>query len=205
METLQVERADGVVTITFDRPQKKNAVNAQMWIELAEVARSLGASTEDRCVVLTGAGGDFCSGADLSDGPREPEHQLSAMRRINAVVQAFHDLPQPTIAKVDGVAAGVGMNFALGCDLVVASDRARFSEIFARRGLSLDGGGSWILPRLVGPAPGQGAGALRRHHPGGRGAAARHRQPRGAGRRARQGRRGVGRPPGRRARRSRWP
>ena len=150
METLQVERADGVVTITFDRPQKKNAVNAQMWIDLAEVARSLGSSTEDRCVVLTGAGGDFCSGADLSDGPREPEHQLSAMRRINAVVQAFHDLPQPTIAKVDGVAAGVGMSFALGCDLVVASDRARFSAIFARRGLSLDGGGSWILPRLVG-------------------------------------------------------
>jgi 2-(1,2-epoxy-1,2-dihydrophenyl)acetyl-CoA isomerase len=65
-------------------------------------------------------------------------------------VQAFHELPQPTIAKVDGVAAGVGMNLALGCDLVVASDRSRFSEIFARRGLSLDGGGSWLLPRLVG-------------------------------------------------------
>ena len=121
-----------------------------MWLELAEVAGSLGGSTEDRCVVLTGAGGDFCSGADLSDGGGQPEHQLTAMRRINAVVQAFHDLPQPTIAKVDGVAVGVGMSFALGCDLVVASDRARFSAIFARRGLSLDGGGSWLLPRLVG-------------------------------------------------------
>jgi 2-(1,2-epoxy-1,2-dihydrophenyl)acetyl-CoA isomerase len=150
METLQVDRADGVVTITFDRPQKKNAVNAVMWEELADVAGSLVGSTEARCVVLTGAGGDFCSGADLSDGARVPEHQLAAMRRINAVIQGFHELPQPTIAKVDGVAAGVGMNLALGCDLVVASDRARFSEIFARRGLSLDGGGSWLLPRLVG-------------------------------------------------------
>jgi len=152
METLQVERADGVVTITFDRPEKKNAINGQMWDELAGVAGSLVRSTEDRCVVLTGAGGDFCSGADLSDdGSGEARgHQLASMRRINAVVQAFHELPQPTIAKVDGVAAGVGMNLALGCDLVVASDRARFSEIFARRGLSLDGGGSWLLPRLVG-------------------------------------------------------
>ncbi len=152
METLQVERADGVVTITFDRPAKKNAINQVMWGELLEVAGSIIGSTDDRCVVLTGAGGDFCSGADLSsDGAGErPSHQLASMRSINAVVQAFHELPQPTIAKVDGVAAGVGMNLALGCDLVVASDRARFSEIFARRGLSLDGGGSWLLPRLVG-------------------------------------------------------
>ena len=150
METLQVDEADGVVTITFARPQKKNAVNDVMWRELADAAGSLVASTTARCVVLTGAGGDFCSGADLSDGSRSSEHQLAAMRRINAVIQSFHELPQPTIAKVDGVAAGVGMNIALGCDLVVASDRSRFSEIFARRGLSLDGGGSWLLPRLVG-------------------------------------------------------
>jgi hypothetical protein len=145
METLQVERSNGVVTVAFDRPEKKNAVNSRMWDELLEVAGSIIGSTDDRCVVLTGAGGDFCSGADLSaggDGDR-PTHQLAAMRGINAVVQAFHELPQPTIAKVDGVAAGVGMNLALGCDLVVASDRARFSEIFAQRGLSLDGGGSW--------------------------------------------------------------
>jgi enoyl-CoA hydratase/carnithine racemase len=150
METLQVDRADGVVTITFDRPHKKNAVNGVMWSELAEVAGALVRSSEDRCVVLTGAGGDFCSGADLSDEARSPQHQLAAMRGINAVVQAFHELPQPTIARVDGVAAGVGMNLALGCDLVLASDRSRFSEIFARRGLSIDGGGSWLLPRLVG-------------------------------------------------------
>jgi enoyl-CoA hydratase/carnithine racemase len=151
METLQVDRADGVVTITLDRPHRKNAVNGPMWAELAEVAGTIIHSSDDRCVVLTGAGGEFCSGADLDPGDAgERPHQLAAMRRINQTFQALHDLPQPTIAKVDGVAAGAGMNMALCCDLVVASDRARFSEIFARRGLSIDGAGSWVLPRLVG-------------------------------------------------------
>ncbi|MGQ0831805.1 MAG: enoyl-CoA hydratase/isomerase family protein [Microthrixaceae bacterium] len=152
MDTLQVERSDGVVTITLDRPHKKNAINRVMWDELLAVAREVGASSADRCVVLTGAGDAFCSGADLSDGgaAEEPTHQLASMRRINAVLQAFHDLPQPTLAKVTGVAAGVGFSLALGCDLLVASDTARFSTIFAKRGLSLDGGQSWLLPRLVG-------------------------------------------------------
>jgi enoyl-CoA hydratase/carnithine racemase len=152
MDTVQVERSGGVVTITLDRPERKNAVNDVMWRELLAVAHELVGSTEDRCVVLTGAGGEFCSGADLSGagGDGERPHHLASMRKINAVVQALHELPQPTIAKVDGVAVGVGMNMALCCDLVIASERARFSEIFARRGMSIDGAGSWILPRLVG-------------------------------------------------------
>lgn len=152
MDTLQVERADGVVTITLDRPHKKNAINRVMWDELLAVASEIVRSAEDRCVVLTGAGGDFCSGADLSSegGAGPATHQLANMRGINAVLQAFHDLPQPTIAKVDGVVAGVGLSLALGCDLVVATEDSRFSTIFAKRGLSLDGGQSWLLPRIVG-------------------------------------------------------
>lgn len=151
METLQVERADGVVTVTMDRPEKRNAIDDRMWTELEAVAQELRRSSDDRCVVLTGAGGAFCSGADLSDGGGERVHQLAAMRRINAVVQAWYDLPQPVIAKVTGVAAGVGFSLALGCDLVVGSPEARFSAIFAKRGLSLDGGLSWLLPRAIGP------------------------------------------------------
>ena len=153
METLQVERADGVVTITFDRPEKKNAVNAVMWDELLQVGRSLLDDQTVRCVVLTGAGGEFCSGADLSTpegATGGARHGLAQMQWIHSVVGTLHDLPMPTIAKVVGVAAGVGMSMALGCDLVVASDDARFSAIFARRGLSLDGGASWLLPRIVG-------------------------------------------------------
>jgi 2-(1,2-epoxy-1,2-dihydrophenyl)acetyl-CoA isomerase len=152
MGMLQVERADSVVTITLENPAKKNALSSQAWQDLRDVCREIQARTrEDRVVVITGAGGEFCSGQDLwagSDGP--PPHQLTAMREINAGVQAFHELPQPTLAKVRGVAVGVGANLALGCDLVLAAEGSRFSEIFTKRGLSLDGGGSWILPRLVG-------------------------------------------------------
>ncbi|MDQ6697431.1 MAG: enoyl-CoA hydratase-related protein [Actinomycetota bacterium] len=149
LETLRVERLRGVVTITLDRPHRKNAVNGVMWDELEATFRHIGSSAQDRVVVITGAGGAFCSGADLS-----PESGgapgLSGMRHIGDVCLALHNLPQPTIAKVNGIAAGAGLNMALGCDLTIASTEARFSEIFSRRGLSVDFGGSWVLPRLVG-------------------------------------------------------
>ena len=151
METIEIARAGGVVTVTLNRPAKKNAINGTMWDELLATFREVAANPDDRVLVITGAGGAFCSGADQTaggDGPRP--HQLTAMRHVNDVALALHRLPQPTIAKVPGVAAGAGANLALGCDLIVASDQARFSEIFARRGLSLDFGGSWLLPRLIG-------------------------------------------------------
>lgn len=149
METLIVERAAGVVTVTMNRPEKKNAANSTMWQELLECFTEVTHRAGDRVLVLTGAGGSFCSGADLtsvgSDG-----HPLALMRQVGDVALALHRLPKPTIAKVHGVAAGAGCNMALGCDLIVASEEARFTEIFTRRGLSLDFGGSWLLPRLVG-------------------------------------------------------
>jgi 2-(1,2-epoxy-1,2-dihydrophenyl)acetyl-CoA isomerase len=145
-----VEREAGVVTVTLDRPEKKNAINGTMWDELLTVFRDVSSSSGDRCLVITGAGGAFCSGADLGGQGGERPHQLAAMRHVNSVALALHQLPQPTIAKVTGVAAGAGANLAFGCDLIVASDQARFSEIFARRGLSVDFGGTWLLPRLVG-------------------------------------------------------
>ncbi|MGV3758233.1 MAG: enoyl-CoA hydratase/isomerase family protein [Actinomycetota bacterium] len=150
MPTLQLTDTDGVLTVTMDRPDRRNAINDEMWDELEAVARSVARDATVRCVVLTGAGGAFCSGQDLTPTGEDRPHQLAAMRRINAVVQAWHELPQPTIAKVTGVAVGVGFSFALGCDLVVATPDARFSAIFAKRGLSLDGGLSWLLPRAIG-------------------------------------------------------
>lgn len=103
-------------------------------------------------MILTGAGGEFCAGADLTGGGAggPDRHQLSQMRHVGDVALALHRLPIPTIAKVRGVAVGAGCNMAIGCDLIVASDNARFSEIFSRRGLSIDFGGSWLLPRIVG-------------------------------------------------------
>jgi 2-(1,2-epoxy-1,2-dihydrophenyl)acetyl-CoA isomerase len=153
METIEVDRADGgIVTITLNRPEKKNAMNGPMWQELLSIFREVSAS-DARVLVITGAGGAFCSGADLSGGGADTgqsRHQWYAMRNVADVALALQRIPQPTIAKVGGVAAGAGCNLALACDLIVASDEARFSEIFARRGLSLDFGGSWLLPRLVG-------------------------------------------------------
>jgi 2-(1,2-epoxy-1,2-dihydrophenyl)acetyl-CoA isomerase len=152
MADLEVTRDGGVATVTINRPQRKNAVTGDMWAQLAETFRSLAADSEVRCVVVTGAGGDFCSGADLSarSSSGRPVHQLAAMRSVNDAALSLHRMPQPTIAKVRGVAVGAGCNLALGCDLVVASETARFSEIFAKRGLSLDFGGSWLLPRRIG-------------------------------------------------------
>ena len=150
METVQVSSVDGIVTITLDRPAKKNAMNGAMWDELLATFREIAGSADDRAVVITGAAGEFCSGADLTGGGTQ-QHQLAAMRHVGDVALALHKLPQPTIAKVRGVAVGAGCNLALGCDLVVAGETARFSEIFAKRGLSVDFGGSWVLPRRVGP------------------------------------------------------
>ena len=157
-ETLVVDRDNGVVTITFNRPKSKNSVNGVMWVELIEVLNEIQHNGDDRVVVFTGAGNEFCSGADLSSiGSREGQskarqhgHYYYSMREVSTAILAIHRLPQPTIAKVRGVAVGVGCNIAFGCDLVAASDNARFSEIFSKRGLSLDGGGSWILPRRIG-------------------------------------------------------
>jgi 2-(1,2-epoxy-1,2-dihydrophenyl)acetyl-CoA isomerase len=153
-ETILVARDGGVVTVTLNRPERKNAANGLMWQELLDEFRAVGRDPDDRVMVITGAGGAFCSGADIADpsgvsgNPHDPH--LVRMQFLGDVMLALHAMPKPTIAKIRGIAAGAGLSLALGCDLTVASDGARFSEIFARRGLSVDGGSSWLLPRLVG-------------------------------------------------------
>ena len=164
-ESLRVDRADGVVTITLDRPAKKNAINGAMWNELSAVVAEIARNSADRVVVITGAGGEFCSGADLSASRRRARSiTLARLRRVGDLCLAIARLPQPTIAKVRGVAVGAGLNLALVCDLVVAAEGSRFSEIFAKRGLSLDFGGSWILPRLVGMHRAKELALLAPHH-----------------------------------------
>ena len=139
---------DGVAVVTLDRPERKNALTLEGFVELGEVFDSLADDPAVRTVVLTGAGGNFCTGSDL--GSRKAQHPLDRMRRINRAVISLAEFPKPVIASVEGYAVGAGWNMALLCDLVVASRTAQFSQIFARRGLSVDFGGSWILPRLVG-------------------------------------------------------
>ncbi|WP_181783245.1 enoyl-CoA hydratase/isomerase family protein [Pseudonocardia pini] len=143
------ELVDGVLTITLNRPRRKNALDAASWHGLEAAFTRAKREEGIRVVVLTGAGGDFCAGADLSGGPADG-HPLGRMRWIHDIAFALHSLPMPTVAKVPGAAVGAGCNLAIGCDFVIAGRSARFSEIFAQRGLSLDFGGSWLLPKIVG-------------------------------------------------------
>lgn len=147
--TLIVERSEGIVRVILNRPEKKNAINMAMWADLDHVLREVSSNNRDRVVILSGANGSFSSGADLSSSIVSP-HPLQNIRWINSVGLSLHGLNKPTIAAVDGIALGAGCNLALMCDLIIASDRSEFGEIFVRRGLSVDLGGSWILPRLIG-------------------------------------------------------
>jgi 2-(1,2-epoxy-1,2-dihydrophenyl)acetyl-CoA isomerase len=148
--TVLLERDDdGVATLTLNRPARKNGIHRAM-VDLAIATLDQVASDHrNRVLVVTGAAGAFCSGMDLAEGMLPDE--LTFMRRVGTLCRDLHELPIPTIAKVRGAAIGFGANFALCCDLVLAAEDANFGELFAARGVALDGGGSWSLPRLVGP------------------------------------------------------
>jgi 2-(1,2-epoxy-1,2-dihydrophenyl)acetyl-CoA isomerase len=139
--------------LTIDRPERKNAIPFDGWPELEAAFLEFQAS-DQRVLVIIGAGGEFCAGADLDpsrlDRLGSVEDRRARMKVVGAAAVALHRLTKPSIAAVDGVAVGAGMNLALGCDVAVATERARFSEIFVRRGLTVDFGGSWLLPRIVG-------------------------------------------------------
>jgi enoyl-CoA hydratase/carnithine racemase len=148
---VRVERDGHVTTVTIDRPERKNACTGDMWVAIGAEFRAIGYSGA-RVVVLTGAGGDFCAGADLGGGGggASKGNHLDAMRVLGDVVLAVHDCPIPVVAKVDGACVGAGLGLALAADMTWCSDRARFSAIFAKRGLSLDFGTSWLLRQRVG-------------------------------------------------------
>jgi 2-(1,2-epoxy-1,2-dihydrophenyl)acetyl-CoA isomerase len=150
---LIVERADGVVRATLNRPERKNALTYQLFDDLRTLFEEVDRTKADRALVLQGVPGAFSSGMDLSDRGAEgapAPGSRAAMDRIHESALALHRLTKPTVAAVDGLAAGAGLSLAIGCDLVIASSRSRFSAIFAKRGLSIDFGSSWLLPRLVG-------------------------------------------------------
>jgi 2-(1,2-epoxy-1,2-dihydrophenyl)acetyl-CoA isomerase len=150
-------RTDRHVTrLTLDRPEALNALTPDGRDRLIALLGDASADPDVRAVVLTGAGRGFCAGADLRGGGARGERiagdvartlRLGAQRLVAAVL----DCEKPVIAAVNGTAAGLGAHLALACDLVLAAESARFIEVFARRGLVPDGGGAYLLPRLVGP------------------------------------------------------
>ena len=155
-ETLEVTRPrDGVLLVTLNRPARRNAITFQMFDEMQLLLREVRGDESVRVVVVTGAGEGFCAGLDLDDAEKLPLMSANEMMQGQEVwagaFEAFHNLPQPVIAAVNGAAAGGGLGLALAADIRLASETARFNAAFVRIGLSAgDVGVSWSLPRVVG-------------------------------------------------------
>jgi 2-(1,2-epoxy-1,2-dihydrophenyl)acetyl-CoA isomerase len=155
-DLILTERREGFRIITLNRPDRLNSFNEAMHAALMSALVEAEADDSCRAVVLTGAGRGFCAGQDLSDrvfSPGQVPDLSSTLERLyNPLVRKLRALQMPVICAVNGVAAGAGANIALACDIVLAARSAKFIQAFAKLGLVPDSGGTWFLPRLVGPA-----------------------------------------------------
>jgi enoyl-CoA hydratase/carnithine racemase len=151
---IEYEARDHVATITLNRPHRKNAFTTAMVDAWADALVAAGADEQVRAIVVTGAGGAFCSGVDLAEfkgAPRSPAQEKSFLAgHVHRVARAVEALDKPLIAAVDGAAVGAGMDMALMCDYRVGSPSARLAEAYIRIGLVPGDGGCWLLPRIVG-------------------------------------------------------
>ena len=155
MSAIRYEQKDGIATITIDRPEKRNAMSFAVLGEFLEAVKRAGDDADARVVILTGAGGSFCAGTDLSDLASRPPENRGLRGRADEIERwwPLSVCPKPVIAAVDGAAVGMGAEFTSQCDVRIATTRARFAWNFAHRGLVPDtGAGTWILPRLLGPS-----------------------------------------------------
>ena len=154
MSTVQVEMKDNICTLTLNRPEIMNAMNVDMIMELKAAVEKVSADENVRVLVLKGAGGNFCSGADMAllneDISIPGWHDM--LRGVGELVRTLREMPHPVITALTGVAVGGGANLALSGDFVIAADDARFCEIFIHIGAIMDYGGTYFLPRLVGLA-----------------------------------------------------
>ncbi len=164
-ETVRLDVADGVATLTLNRPDRLNSFTTAMHGEVRAALDVVVADPEVRCFVLTGAGRGFCAGQDLSDravapGAAPVDLGTSIATYYKPLLLRLRALDMPTICAVNGVAAGAGANIPFACDLVFAAKSAAFIQSFAKIGLVPDCGGTWWLPRLVGPARAMGLALL---------------------------------------------
>ncbi len=156
-ETIRFDIENGVAWVTLNRPDQLNAITDLMLKELNAALDTVEADVNVRCMVLTGEGRGFCPGQDLNDrsvspgdGPRDLGETVG--KGYNPLMKRLYNLEVPTIAAVNGVAAGAGANLALCCDMVLAADHAKFVQVYSNIGLIPDAGGTYILPRLIGMA-----------------------------------------------------
>jgi 2-(1,2-epoxy-1,2-dihydrophenyl)acetyl-CoA isomerase len=149
-EALLVDVTEGVMTLTINRPDKRNAIDQAVLDGLEAQLHRARRGDDVRVVVLRGAGGYFSAGIDLPFALNPGMGRLPFMRMVGDVAIAIHRLPVPSISVIEGGAVGLACNLALACDLTIATDDAVLCEAFTKINLSLDGGGAWLLPRLVG-------------------------------------------------------
>jgi len=149
-DALLIDVTDGVMTLTINRPDKRNAIDGTVLDGLEAGLHRARRDEDVRVVVLRGAGAYFSAGIDLPFAVETGLDRLTFMRMIGDVVVAIHRLPVPSISVIEGGAYGLACNMALACDLTVATDDAVLCEVFTKLNLSLDGGGAWLLPRIVG-------------------------------------------------------
>ncbi|MGJ4950243.1 enoyl-CoA hydratase/isomerase family protein [Bradyrhizobium sp. HKCCYLS20291] len=150
--------SDGIATVTLNRPEKRNAMSDEMRSSLIEVLEDIAADRSVRALVLTGAGKGFCAGGDVAGMKRRMEapagevgfNGWARQQRVHRTQMLLHTMPKPTIAAVNGAAAGLGADTALACDFIIASPFAKFAWSYILRGLIPDGGGMYFLPRRVG-------------------------------------------------------
>lgn len=157
---IELQVADGIATLTLNRPEKRNAISDAMRSELTSALQSLARDAGVRALVLTGSGKGFCAGGDVEGMRRRMEapagevgfNGWSRQQHVHHTVSLLFDMPKPTIAAVNGAAAGLGADMAMSCDFVIASEEASFTWSYIKRGLIPDGGGMYFLPRRVGLA-----------------------------------------------------
>jgi len=149
--TITVDKQGPVAIVTLDRPQTKNAITQEMRGQLYGAFEDIALDHEVRAVILTGAGGDFCSGMDVGGmGRGGVTGSMDRMHTLNRIARAIYALKKPTIAAVPGVCVGVGFSYALACDIVLAGEKAKFAAIFRNIALAPDGGLVWHLRQLIG-------------------------------------------------------
>ena len=163
--TIKFGIADGLATLTLNRPDKLNSFNTEMFDEMRTAFKQIRADKSVRCVLITGAGRAFCAGQDLGDravssGAERPDLGQSVENNYNPLVRSIAGLEMPVICAVNGVAAGAGSSITLGCDMVFAARSAKFIQSFSKIGVIPDSGGTWLLPRLVGRARALGLALL---------------------------------------------
>lgn len=150
--SVRLDRDGAVAVVTLDRPDRRNAFTMAMRGEIADMFGTLTEDRDVRAIVLTGAGGHFCSGADTGEmGASDTAAFLHRMRTLHHMIRSIARTPKPVIAAVDGTCVGAGWSIALACDMIVAAPDARFAQLFGRIGFAPDAGVIWQLARLVGP------------------------------------------------------